>query len=63
MIQINNPADCCGCTACASICAHDAITMKLVMLAFYILKLIRTSVWIVACVRRFVPLMTIMTPV
>lgn len=28
MITINNPADCCGCTACASICAHDAITMK-----------------------------------
>lgn len=28
MIRINNPADCCGCTACASICAHDAITMK-----------------------------------
>lgn len=28
MIQINNPADCCGCTACASICNHDAITMK-----------------------------------
>lgn len=28
MIEINNPADCCGCTACASICAHDAITMK-----------------------------------
>lgn len=28
MININNPADCCGCTACASICAHDAITMK-----------------------------------
>lgn len=28
MIQINNPADCCGCTACASICAHDAISMK-----------------------------------
>lgn len=28
MIKINNPADCCGCTACASICAHDAITMK-----------------------------------
>ena len=28
MIQINNPADCCGCTACASICAHNAITMK-----------------------------------
>lgn len=28
MIQINNPADCCGCTACASICAHDAIIMK-----------------------------------
>lgn len=28
MIKINNPADCCGCTACASICAHDAIIMK-----------------------------------
>ena len=28
MIQINNPADCCGCTACASICAHDAIKME-----------------------------------
>lgn len=28
MIKINNPADCCGYTACASICAHDAITMK-----------------------------------
>ena len=23
MIQINNPADCCGCTACASICAFN----------------------------------------
>lgn len=28
MIEIKNPSDCCGCTACASICAHDAITMK-----------------------------------
>ena len=28
MIEIKNPADCCGCTACASICNHDAITMK-----------------------------------
>jgi len=28
MIHINNPAECCGCTACASICAHNAITMK-----------------------------------
>ena len=28
MIRINNPADCCGCTACASICNHDAITME-----------------------------------
>lgn len=27
MIKITNPEDCCGCTACASICAHDAITM------------------------------------
>lgn len=28
MIKITNPTDCCGCTACASICAHEAITMK-----------------------------------
>lgn len=28
MIKISNPADCCGCTACASICAHDAISME-----------------------------------
>ena len=27
MINITNPADCCGCTACASVCAHDAIMM------------------------------------
>lgn len=28
MIQIDNPADCCGCTACASICVHKAISMQ-----------------------------------
>lgn len=28
MINITNKADCCGCTACASICAHKAITMR-----------------------------------
>ena len=28
MIKISNPADCCGCSACASICGHDAITME-----------------------------------
>lgn len=28
MIQITDPSKCCGCTACASICAHDAITMQ-----------------------------------
>ena len=28
MIQIHNPADCCGCHACASVCAHGAITMQ-----------------------------------
>ena len=28
MIRINNPADCCGCTACASICTHNAISMQ-----------------------------------
>ena len=28
MIKVTNPADCCGCTACASICTHDAISMQ-----------------------------------
>lgn len=28
MITIAKPSDCCGCTACASICGHDAITMQ-----------------------------------
>ena len=27
MIDIKNPEDCCGCTACVSICNHNAITM------------------------------------
>ena len=28
MINIINKEDCCGCTACASICPHKAITME-----------------------------------
>lgn len=28
MIDIKDPKDCCGCTACASVCAHGAITME-----------------------------------
>ena len=28
MIKINNPIECCGCTACASICQRKAITMQ-----------------------------------
>ena len=28
MINIENPADCCGCAACASVCAHGAIDMR-----------------------------------
>ncbi|WP_251968442.1 Coenzyme F420 hydrogenase/dehydrogenase, beta subunit C-terminal domain [Parabacteroides sp. AD58] len=28
MVNIINKADCCGCTACASICTHSAITMQ-----------------------------------
>lgn len=27
-IKINAPSDCCGCTACASVCRHAAITMQ-----------------------------------
>lgn len=34
MIKINNPKDCCGCTACANVCAHDAITMEPDILGF-----------------------------
>ena len=28
MIQITDKSQCCGCTACVSICTHDAITMQ-----------------------------------
>lgn len=28
MIKIQKPSDCCGCSACASICNYDAITMQ-----------------------------------
>lgn len=28
MINIRDPRDCCGCTACANVCAHGAITME-----------------------------------
>ena len=34
MIRISNPADCCGCTACASICNHNAISMQPDVLGF-----------------------------
>lgn len=28
MIRITSPAECCGCTACASVCTHNAIMMQ-----------------------------------
>ena len=28
MINIRQKTDCCGCTACANVCAHHAITMQ-----------------------------------
>lgn len=34
MIQIKDKADCCGCTACASICPKDAIIMEPDILGF-----------------------------
>lgn len=34
MIQIKDKSDCCGCTACASICPKDAITMEPDILGF-----------------------------
>lgn len=33
-INISNPADCCGCTACESICTHNAIRMEADQLGF-----------------------------
>jgi coenzyme F420-reducing hydrogenase beta subunit len=35
MINISNKNDCCGCTACASICPRNAITMKPDSLGFF----------------------------
>lgn len=35
MIQIINKDACCGCTACASICTHKAITMQSDELGFF----------------------------
>ena len=29
MIKITDKSACCGCSACASICVHKAITMRL----------------------------------
>lgn len=34
MIDIKDPKECCGCTACVSICANDAIVMKPDVLGF-----------------------------
>lgn len=34
MINITEKSQCCGCTACANICAHDAITMESDTLGF-----------------------------
>lgn len=28
MIEVKSPSDCCGCSACASVCAHNAIVMQ-----------------------------------
>lgn len=34
MIQIYDKSDCCGCTACASICSHNAISMDVDSMGF-----------------------------
>ena len=34
MIQIVDKSQCCGCTACASICPHNAISMEPDVLGF-----------------------------
>lgn len=53
MLKIDNPADCCGCTACASICAHDAIVMKSDVLGFLYPKVDKENVLIVDYVKKF----------
>lgn len=35
MIEIKDKSACCGCTACASICTHDAITMQPDVMGFF----------------------------
>ena len=39
-INIDNPADCCGCTACESICPHNAIQMQADQLGFFYPKIV-----------------------
>lgn len=43
MINIKNVSDCCGCTACASICTHNAISMEPDVLGFLYPKVDRTK--------------------
>ena len=61
MIQITDKSQCCGCTACASICAHDAITIQPDAMGFLYPVVDTENALIADCVRKFVPLMTIMT--
>ena len=35
MIEIKDKSACCGCTACASICSHDAIIMQPDAIGFF----------------------------
>lgn len=61
MIQIINKDACCGCTACASICTHKAITMQSDELGFFYPKVDKEiCVLIVICVRKYVLLTSIM---
>lgn len=61
MITLNNPSDCSGCTACASVCSHNAITMKPDALGFLYPIVDKKSVSIVEFVKQNAHLMNIMT--
>lgn len=63
MIQITNKADCCGCTACASVCAHHAINMEPDALEFLYPKVDEKNVLIAAFARKCVLSTLIMTEV
>ena len=55
MIEFKDKKDCCGCHACAMVCAKHCITMQADEEGFLYPVVDRRLVPIVVCVRRFAP--------